>query len=151
LKQLLTDEDTLYIGSRASERFFRAYNKGAQEKMDYNWLRLELECKKLMAQAVGNAIAEHDDTRVVINRAIRDYVEFPRLDELNAALQQADVEIPRPSRKIHSTYRWLMETVAPAIARYQFEHPGEDIESSFVTLWRHHLAELRKRAAQGNV
>jgi hypothetical protein len=145
VQTLNTDRDTLYIGSRASERMLRAYNKGAQLGTGEAWIRLELECKKLMAQAVASAIADNANTRAVINRAILEFVDFPYLPEWSKALRESDACIPPPTRKMHSTYRWLLEVVAPALARYQFEHPEDDIESVFTALWRRYYAELRKR------
>ena len=142
VQTLNTDRDTLYIGSRASERLFRAYNKGAQLGTGEAWIRLELECKKLMAQSVGQAIAESEDTRAVINRAILEFVDFPYIPEWSKALRESDAVIPRPVRKMHSTYRWLLETVAPALAKYQFEHPEDDIETVFPALWQRLYQEL---------
>lgn len=141
-QKLETDEDTLYIGSMRSERFLRAYNKGAQMHTGEDWLRLELECKKVMAQAVGKAISDNVNTRAVINRAIKDFVDFPTLPEIQQALAQDNVKIPRPVRKVHSTYEWLLTIVAPALAKYQYKHPDEDIEAIFTGVWHRHFAEL---------
>jgi hypothetical protein len=130
-QKLLTDEDTLYIGSPSSERRFRAYNKGAQLHTGAAWLRLELQLRKLRARAVGAAMVQYTDTRAVINRAIRDFVEFPSLDEYTGALQEAGVSIAPVPRKPHKTYAWLMNVVAPALAKYAADHPDEDVLDAF--------------------
>lgn len=147
-QKLFTDEDTLYIGSMHSERFLRAYNKGAQLHTGEDWLRLELECKKVAAQAIGKAISENQNTRAVINRAIKDFVDFPTLPEIQQALAEDNVEIPRPVRKVHSTYEWLLTIVAPALAKYQYNHPDDDIEAAFVRMWQHHYLELLEHGAK---
>jgi len=44
---------TIYAGSRSSENMGRWYNKGAQQKVDYPWTRLEMEIKGHTAAAIG--------------------------------------------------------------------------------------------------
>lgn len=48
------DGNTVYLGSRTSERFLRCYDKAAQSKiMGTSWTRIELEIKGKRAQEVG--------------------------------------------------------------------------------------------------
>jgi len=142
IQKLDTPEHTLYMGSRASMRFFRAYNKGAQVKSEEAWLRLELETKKLVAGAINMAIARTKDTRKVINRAITDYVDFPGLPEYQQATHDRDATIPRVPRKMTNTYRWLIESVAPTLAKYAYEHPNDQVWSAFYTAYLVALREL---------
>lgn len=44
---------TVYIGSRQSDRFTRIYDKGAEQGLPLDWIRLELECKGDFAIAIG--------------------------------------------------------------------------------------------------
>jgi len=46
---------TLYLGSRKSERMLRIYDKGRQQKIDKDWLRIELEIKGRRAAATAKA------------------------------------------------------------------------------------------------
>jgi DNA relaxase NicK len=146
IKGIDKPDNGLYIGGRQSERCFRAYDKNAEQHIvdAEAWLRLELECKKARARAVTAAVAQHDNTRTVINKAIGDYVSFPENGEYSAALADNDAIIPQVPRKLTETYRWLLEQVAPAMARYQSEHPDEDIETAFLTVYRLHLERLNK-------
>jgi hypothetical protein len=132
---LLTPEDTLYIGSRSSYRFFRAYNKGAQVKHETPWLRLELECKRMVAAGMTEAMADSADPRQTINAAIRAYIDFPTLKTYQKALADCDAILPNIPRKMTATYRWLLEQVAPCLARYQFQHPDDQVDQAFVTAW----------------
>lgn len=143
-KSLSTPEGTLYLGTRSSMRFFRAYDKGAQMNDPRAWLRLELECKKLQAQAMLEALSIQTDTRAVINRAIKQYVEFPDLPEIVEALREDNAVIPRVPRKMTNTLRWLLNQVAPALARYEHEHPDDNVRQSFLTAWRIALASLMR-------
>lgn len=47
---------TLYIGSRSSEKFFRIYNKAAEQGIERDWVRIELEAKGDYANALGKAM-----------------------------------------------------------------------------------------------
>lgn len=135
VKELNGSADTLYVGSRASERFFRAYNKGAQLGVDFAWLRLELECKKVVARHIASTIANHPNERKVINTAIKKFVDFPRQMEFQRAIKGSNVPIPPIPRKDGNTLSWLLETVPPALARFEAENPDIDVETLFVKAW----------------
>jgi len=135
IKDLDTPEHTVYIGKRASGRLLRAYNKGAQMGTDAAWLRLELECKKVMARNLIQTIAEIEDTRVVINNAIRRFVNFPDIAEYVAALDAPNVPIHQQPPKMTNTYLWLLSVCAPALARYELAHPSDNVFDAFFTAY----------------
>jgi len=95
------------------------------------------------AGGILGAIAQHDNTRCVINAAIGGFVSMPDNPELTDALSDNNADIPPEPRQIHSTFRWLMEQVAPAMARYQQEHPEGDVLAALEAVYR---AELGRRA-----
>jgi DNA relaxase NicK len=136
------ENDTLYIGSRSSHKFFRAYNKGAQVGSQTAWLRLELECKRVYARGMLGALADAADQRPVINAALRAYADFPTLPDYLEALADCDANLPQVPRRISNTYRWLLEQVAPCLARYQFIHPDFPVEQAFLTAWHVALERL---------
>jgi len=144
LKDLNTPEGTFYIGKRSSMRFFRAYDKGAQVHSEETWLRLELETKKLVAQAVGMTIAKEKNTRAVINRAIVTYVDFPTLPTFSEALAEQDATIPRVPRKMTNTLRWLIEQVVPAAARYDLMHPEQEVQKIVALAWEQEKRRLAR-------
>lgn len=128
-KDLITPEGTFYVGSAASNKLFRAYDKGAQVKSEVSWLRLELQTRRLHAQAITEALQGSENTRAVINRAVDDFIDFPGQAEFRQAVSGAEVEIPIVHRKLTNTLRWLIEQVAPAVVKYQRQHPDEDVQA----------------------
>lgn len=153
IKGINATDNGLYLGNRQSERCLRAYDKNAEQRIvdEEAWLRLELECKKLRARALVNVIATEENTRAVINSAIQEFVDMPGENELNTALADQGVKIPTRPRKMTDTYRWLIEQVAPAMARYIVEHPGDDVEIAFWTAVHTFLAECHAKASQNKV
>jgi DNA relaxase NicK len=122
--------NTLYIGSRSSERMLRIYDKAVeQDIVDQGaWLRLELEIKKLRARATLGAIGTTPQTRWVINRAFRDFCDWDN-SEFRTATDDNFAEIATIPRKMPNLLHWLQTQVAPAAARYQNEHAGVDIRA----------------------
>jgi len=119
--------DGLTVGSRVSERYFRAYDKRAESGAPGpRWIRLELEAKGNQAKNIASAIARSESARTVINKSIKMYVDFPTLDEYVAALADNDAAIDPVPRKLPAYLSWLMEQVAPSMAKYEREHPGVD-------------------------
>jgi DNA relaxase NicK len=140
IQDIKTPGSDFRLGSRSSERYFRAYDKAAEQHVDHvAWLRLELELKKLRARALADTIASETNTRGVINHAIRDYVQMSDNDEFEQATSEQAGEIPSQNRKLHNTLKWLIDVVAPSMARYQSEHPDEDIEAILHTSFKNAL------------
>lgn len=132
------DNEGFTLGSRISERYMRIYDKRAEQHiMDGpSWLRLEMELKRLRARGLATVLATENNTRGVINKAIGDYMSIPNSKTLEEVLRDQTGDIPQEHRKIHSTYKWLMDVVAPSVARYQQEHPDEDVMEAFITAVR---------------
>ncbi len=122
--------DTLYIGSRTSERMLRCYNKAAEQGIVNGeaWLRLELEIKRMRARATLDALATTEQTRWVINRAFRDFADWDN-DEFRDATDDNFASIADIPRKMPNTLIWLQTQVAPAMAKYQNNNPGVDIRA----------------------
>lgn len=114
------DGSTLYLGSRSSERYMRVYDKAAQMKDTSGraWTRIELELKGDSAQNAANALL-HNKAIDVIYTAINDYVQFPTVSKWNDALSERgeEVSIEPTRRKLTDTRRWLLDTVAGALAK----------------------------------
>lgn len=125
-----TAGETLYIGKRTSQRMARIYDKAAESGLGGKWVRIELECKAEYARAVVVSLG-HSNARDVINRAISDFIQFPNNDEYVKATSQSDAAIVLPEKPVTDTYRWLIEVAAPALARYDYEHPGEGVLRAF--------------------
>jgi DNA relaxase NicK len=118
--------ETLYIGSRQSERFARLYNKAAQTHLDdVAWFRLEVELKGDTAKTYARVI----NTQTLLS--LGDYVwstlkSMCECDNpsLSAFSEHTDtVGLPKIER-VTDTERWIIEQVCPAIERFFREHPG---------------------------
>lgn len=142
LRGIREQNEGFTLGSRTSERYLRCYDKAAEQKLsDCRWLRIELELKKRRANTLASVLARTPNTRSVINRAIEDFFKMPDNRELEEVLRDTAGPFPQENRKMTKTYEWLMNQVAPAMARYALEHPDEDIESAFLTAYS--LAKIR--------
>lgn len=115
---------TFYAGNRQSDRFFRAYDKNAEQKQQNPeaWLRLELELKRLWALGAQGAVKEHGVTAVV-NAQFEDFLQFDN-DEYKAAISGESAPIQEFGRQQNNTERWLMEQVSVSLARVSVSRTG---------------------------
>lgn len=118
---------TVEVGSRLSERYLRCYDKAAESKMDKNseaWIRLELECKNVMANGAAGAIAEHG-VDAVSSTMIGDYLKWKNR-EYQAAIHVERVTITpiAPPEKPDQREKWLITVCAPALARQERLNPA---------------------------
>jgi len=134
--------DTFYLGSLASDRFIRVYNKAAEQGIDdMAWLRVELMLRDNRANSAAHVLASDPNTRAIINRAIGDYLDMEN-DEYQTALNGKAGELPQEGRKITSTERWLYEQVAPALAKFQAANPGKDVMQMIIAAYSVELNKL---------
>lgn len=108
--------DTVYVGSRTSERFLRVYDKAAEQKIEGNWTRIEMECKGTRAKWVASYLMREGFQG--IGSLIADYVDCPGVDWYTDALHRVEVDIGAPqAKKVTDTRAWLMGTVAKTLAK----------------------------------
>lgn len=111
---------TLYVGSRTSEKFLRIYDKAAEQGIDGPWFRIELECKGDSARG----IAQHVDSEgyVYFGDIIKGFCDFPKYDPWQQATTSPTLleGIPRPEKR-RDTFSWLMKSVAPSVAKLLVE------------------------------
>lgn len=107
---------TVYVGSRASERFLRVYDKAAQTETEGNWTRIEMECKGRVARWVfGQVSAEGNKS---VGSLIKAFVACPTIDWYDDALSREAMDIGKPQpKKMTDTRAWLLGTVAATLAR----------------------------------
>ena len=111
-----TEGNTVYVGSRTSERFLRVYDKAAQMKIEGNWTRIEMECKGERAKWIAKFVQQEGVAGV--GALIRDYVSCPGIDWYQDALTRVVVPLGDPMRKRETDTRlWLLTTVAATLAR----------------------------------
>lgn len=111
-----TEGNTVYVGSRTSERFLRVYDKAAQTKTSGNWTRIEMECKGDRAKWIASYVATEGVGS--IGALIRDYCACPGVDWFEDALTRTSVVLGKPqAKKLTDTRAWLMGTVAKTIAK----------------------------------
>jgi len=119
--------DTLYVGSRMSERFARVYDKAAQQQLtDVRWVRVELELKSGAARNSLELLADSVTNDVFIHRCRRLLSTFmavndPRWTNL---LYAAKMGYKASDRAATDTGKWLRGQVAQAIRRY-LQNGGE--------------------------
>lgn len=107
---------TLYVGSRTSEKFLRIYDKAAEQNTEGPWFRIELECKGDFARGVSKHVdAEGYD---YFGDIIRGFCDWPHNHEWLSAITSPTLleGIPRPEKQ-RDTYAWLMNAAAPSLAK----------------------------------
>jgi len=114
---------TLYLGSRTSERMLRIYNKRAQLarnniEVDQDWIRVEVELKGDQAHNAFNACRDNAPGAVLAAH-IEKTVIFPDCDPWSRLIFNLPLPIPVvPSvRGRSNTDDWLFNVVAPIVKK----------------------------------
>jgi hypothetical protein len=135
---LITGSDggaTCYIGSRQSEAFVRIYDKAAQAGVDGQWTRVELELKASKARFAAYTMASGLDDNAFrwAQGWLQGFVSFPHA-VWHGVVQADAIPLARANKPEKDTRRWLMEGVAPAMARYMNETGDFSLLSDFMAV-----------------
>ena len=124
--------DTLYVGSRTSEKFLRVYDKQAEQGADFPWTRVELECKGETARGIAGYIALNGLDR--IPDLIRGFCDFPNDTAWMKAMTTPTPPLSIPKAERHSdTDTWLLQGVMPTLVKRVME--SADFAKKFEERW----------------
>lgn len=132
--------DTLYVGSRESEKFFRCYDKRAEQGIvdGAAMIRLETELKSLHARAACHMVAT-SSASAAVNTLVGGFLKFDG-GELEAAFAGEASEFRPIQRPQSNTEKWLLGQVAKALAREHVTNPN--IVKSLLAEFRKHRKGL---------
>lgn len=127
--------ETLYLGSRQSEQYLRIYNKAAEQEIDGDWVRIELELKGSRAHQIGAIVAQKSeiDMAQIARGMVKHIADFQDTNwqrivgELAVSIAKARVDEP-------DTKGWLLGSVAPAMGRYIRETDDKTIIEDFLSI-----------------
>lgn len=119
---LITGNDggsTVYVGSRTSEAFLRIYDKAAQMQVGGQWTRIELELKSSKARFAAYTMANEPDSKAYqwAQGWLQGYVSFPH-PVWREVMTMTSIPLVRANKPETDTRKWLIETCAPAMAKY---------------------------------
>lgn len=103
---------TQYVGTKSSETYTRIYDKAAEQKIEGRWSRVETVYQGDRAEASLQAYLQHKSTRPLI----RAHVEFPKWKAWKRVMVGDKAKLTVATRR-SNTRHWLLEQVAPAIAK----------------------------------
>lgn len=107
---------TLYIGSRQSERMLRVYDKAAEQGAPGHWTRFELEVKGARARAVAHHVGVFGSQ--TIPGIIVDFANFPGYEwPGECPFNVEPVDLPSIKGKETDTAKWLETGVLPSFKR----------------------------------
>ena len=111
-----TTGETVYIGSRSSERLVRVYDKAQQQKTKTDWLRVELEAKGKRADQLGR-LMQSDGVDKSGLAMLADVCEWSDIDwfENIWGSEYEPFEIDSIGRPETDRERWLRTVVVPVI------------------------------------
>ena len=120
--------DTIYIGSRTSDRFMRLYDKAAQTgNADILWSRLEIEYKGMVARAVSALLAQDVHWSSVFNNEVSRMLSLPEQSTFGVFVNSDDcaIGVPKIEKQVDRE-KWIDQQVIKAVCQHYVEHPDSD-------------------------
>jgi len=118
--------NTVYVGSRQSEKFIRIYDKAAQSQLPGKlWFRFELETKGMVARALASLLTQEATWDGAFDRLARDMVDLPQSKDYKAFYASGIVEIGIPKlEKKTDREAWIEAQVIPAVLKHYTDNPN---------------------------
>ena len=134
--------NTIYVGSRQSEKFIRIYNKAAQLALENTfWTRYELETKGMVARAMATALVQESNWGACFDTMARHMVDIRGSVDYARFFAEGAPEIGIPKlEKQTDREKWIQQQVIPAVVRHATENP----ESEAVALLMEMLSFVKK-------
>jgi len=110
--ELINDGDTQYVGRKTSETYTRIYDKAAEQKVTFPWLRVETIYQGDRAQPSLETYCQCKSTRPLIAR----HIDFPEWADWLQIMSRNVVQFSMPPHET-STRSWLLGQVAQAMAK----------------------------------
>ena len=140
--------ETLYVGAPTSNIRLRIYDKAAEQGLDGDWTRIELQVRGNQAHALRNAIAAPGGGAAMIAPTIRAFCDYPESREYQQVIGNKSSELSPPQTSQTDTRAWLLTTVITALSR----EIARDETGKFTTKWqtalRLGLVETKKEIRQ---
>lgn len=138
-------DDTVYIGSRQSDRFARLYVK------ESNWLRIEFEYKAERAQSVWDLLSRHGKEKAsqgVLFGELADLPKHPINSLFKGHLRGAERLTPKLIKPESARYKWFVKQCVPAIVTLLNDHDSG--ESTRAILSDLASGKFNRRGATGD-
>jgi hypothetical protein len=120
-----TDRPTgVTLNRRTNPLYFRCYDKALEQGRDYQWLRLELECKQELAQTLPKTplFGFREAAGLLVN--VADIADTSAGRELQRVFGDDEPKAYTSPRVAGQTERWIYQQVLPAIRRLSRENPS---------------------------
>jgi len=121
---------TIYVGSKKKpKKLIRIYDK-AKEMKDFtsDYLRVELQTNQDVARNGLNLYVGAEDKYDIVNGMIKKFCNFPEYKLWTEIFNAENVKIPVPTHIQGNTEKWLLEKVAPSLAKAVFQRSEFMIE-----------------------
>lgn len=143
----LNGGNTIYVGSRQSEKFIRIYDKASESGLQGQlWIRYELETKGMVARALANLLCKDGNFVGAFDEITRHMVDLQYIRDyrLFYPVESVPVGIPKQEKQ-SDREKWIESQVMPAVVKHYVEHP----DSKAVALLRAMLDQIE--ASTGKV
>lgn len=135
-----TTGETVYVGSRTSDKFIRIYTKS----LDRDYLRLEYEIKGSLARSIYSGIYQNGSRSIsgvyntlLVNQRLPQYVKSYYLDP---DAQMVDISIPEHQAEMAKKLQWLVSleaTIRKMLSDHDIGHETNVFIQSLATYGGH--------------
>jgi hypothetical protein len=126
--------DTFYLGSRSSEKMVRVYDKGKEQGVPQDWLRIEMEFKGESASRAADAAQYNVSNLIAPLAKFFDVAGNSLLDAIWMVAPDDAADGYWPLKEAPPRERWFYTDVLSALRKWA----GEDINAALEFLLRAH-------------
>jgi len=131
---------TIYLGSGQSKLQIRIYDKGAEQRADGHWVRIEIQCRDQRAKVLVHFLAEGIEIGEAVCGVLSNYVRFvepqedsnksrwptsPWWQEIIGEAERLKLSIEKPIQTIEQKKDWVERQISPTLATIMKSEDGD--------------------------
>ena len=148
--------ETIYLGSPQSRIKIRFYDKAKQQKVDYLWTRVEIECHNDRALIVAAFITDDMPLGDLVAGVLHNYINFLEPDETDTnksrwpvaqwwtdflgEVEKLSLTIKKEAKTIEDVNNWLERQVSTSLAlMHKYHKDSYDFLGDLIVIGRQRL------------
>ncbi len=118
--------DTFYLGSlKRRRKLLRVYDKAKEQKVDKDWIRLEMQYGQGAARSCSKQVASSDSLETTIIEQLHDFVRFQVSVYRNLTKNRSTLKVSHQMPQgVSNRKHWINTCVVPALVSLEMEEPG---------------------------
>ena len=127
----------------------RIYHKGIEQKINEDWIRIELQCNVKTASRYHLGYVDAKNKSDYVKSVVNGFISFDKLNLWHEIMGNDKMILSAPQKDGSKTMEWLFNSVAPFLGRYIARYGSDTLERFLLLVEAEKIDELDRIKSEG--